>query len=97
MEKLSKESFLKLANDIMFDLNEQEIDELTDEFDTLMQQMQLLDNIDTSSVAEMVYPFEEETTYMREDEIENILTQEETLLNARNSKDGLLVVPKVVK
>ena len=45
----------------------------------------------------MVYPFEEETTYLRNDEVSNIISQKDALSNAQNSKEGHFVVLKVVK
>ena len=45
----------------------------------------------------MVYPFEEETHFLREDVVSNQITQEEVLRNAPKVADGQIVVPKVVK
>ncbi len=46
------------------------------EFDVLTQQIQLFDKVDTEGVEPMVYPFEEETSFLREDEVTHVLTQE---------------------
>lgn len=97
MEEYSKEYFKKLANQIMFDLSDEEVSELQEDFKTLTKQMELLDKINTENVEPMVYPFEEATTYLREDEVTNQITQEEALLNAPKKQDGQIVVPKVVK
>ena len=45
----------------------------------------------------MVYPFEEETSFLREDEVTHVLTQEEALRNAGSVRAGHVHVPKVVK
>ncbi len=97
MEKFSKEYFRYLANQIMFDLSDQEIEELQEDFKTLTKQMELLDKIDTSNVDEMIYPFEEDTVYLREDVVNHEITQEEALQNAPLVKNKMIVVPKVVK
>lgn len=97
MEQFSGEYFKKLANQIMFDLSDGEIAELQEDFKTLLKQMELLEKIDTENVQEMVYPFEEETNYLRDDVVSNQITQEEALLNAPKTQDGQIVVPKVVK
>ncbi len=97
MEQFSSEYFKKLANQIMFDLSEEEIAELQDDFKTLLKQMELLEKIDTDNVQEMVYPFEEETHYLRDDVVSKQITQEEALSNAPKTQDGQIVVPKVVK
>lgn len=97
MEKYSKEYFKTLAHQIMFDLSEEELEELQEDFKDLTKQMELLDKIDTSNVEVMVYPFEEDTTYLREDVVNNVITKEEALLNAPKVLNDQIVVPKVVK
>lgn len=97
MEEYSKDYFKTLANQIKFDLSDEEVKELQEDFKTLTKQMELLDMIDTSDVEVMVYPFEEATTYLREDVVTNQISQQEALLNAPKIQDGQIVVPKVVK
>lgn len=97
MEKFSTEYFRKLAHDIMFDISDQEIEELKAEFGQLLSQIEGLKEIDTEGVADMVYPFEEETSYVREDVVENVLSQHDALVNAKSVKAGHVHVPKVVK
>lgn len=97
MELYSKEYFKKLANQIMFDLSDEEVSELQEEFKTLTKQMELLDEIDTEGVEPMVYPFEEATSYLRDDAVSKQIVQEEALANAPKVMSGQIVVPKVVK
>ena len=97
MEKFSKEYFKMLANQIMLDLSDTEIEELQDEFKTLTKQMELLEKIDTNNVEAMIYPFEEDTYYLRKDEVSNVITKEEALLNAPDTLNDQVIVPKVVK
>ena len=97
MEEFSAEYFKKLAHDIMFDLNDEEVSELQEEFKVLLQQIELLDGIDTEGVEEMIYPFEAETTFLREDSVDNVISQEAALLNVKSAKEGHVHVPKVVK
>lgn len=97
MEKFSNEYFKKLAHGLMFDVNEQEIEELRRDFETLEEQLALFNVIDTKDVEPMIYPFEFETSFLRKDVDNHRVTQNEALLNARESVDGLIVVPKVVK
>ncbi|MCR0568670.1 Asp-tRNA(Asn)/Glu-tRNA(Gln) amidotransferase subunit GatC [[Clostridium] innocuum] len=97
MEEFSAEYFKKLAHDIMFDLNDEEVSELQEEFKVLLQQIELLNGIDTEGVEEMIYPFEAETTFLREDSVDNIIPQESALLNVKSAKAGHVHVPKVVK
>lgn len=97
METFDKAYFKALANQLMFDLNDQEISELQEDFKVLLEQMKILDKVDTEQVAEMIYPFEEETVYLREDEVDNVISQEEALRNAKSVMAGHVHVPKVVK
>lgn len=97
MEKYSKEFFKSLANQIMFDLTDEEVEELQEEFKDLTKQMELLDKIDTENVEPMVYPFEEATVYLREDEVSNVISKEDALANAPKVLNDQIIVPKVVK
>lgn len=97
METMDKAYFKKLAHQIMFDLNDQEIEELQDDFMVLLEQIQLLDKIDTENVQEMVYPFEASTSFLRDDEKTHTIPQEEALKGAKNVMAGHIQVPKVVR
>ena len=50
MEQFDDAYFRKLANQIMFDLSEEEIRELKGEFTTLLEQLDLLNRIDTEEM-----------------------------------------------
>ena len=89
--------FKKLAHQLMFDLSDDEAKDIMNEFETLTEQLKLLEKIDTANVEEMVYPFEEPTAFLREDKISNNITQKEALSNVSVVKQGHVVVPKVVK
>ncbi len=97
MEKITKEIVYDLANQLMFSLSEKEANDIVAEFATLLNQLSLLEAIDTHNVEEMIYPFEEKTYYMREDIAIHVLSTEDVLSNAPLSKDGYFVIPKVVK
>jgi len=97
MEIKNEEYFKKLANQLMFDLSDEEAKDIVNEFKTLESQLNLLEKVDTSGVEEMIYPFEDETSFIREDEVVNVITQDEAMSNVSNSKQGHVVVCKVVK
>lgn len=97
MEKKDQEYFKHLAHQLMFDVNETEIAQLQAEFTILESQIDLLERIDTDNVEPMVYPFEQETTYLRKDEVTNTLSREAALSNAQAVTAGHIHVPKVVK
>ena len=97
MDKLNKELVKSLALELMFDLSESEAENIVSEFDVLMQQLALLDQIDTTTTEVMPYPFEQPTSIMREDIGNHVLTQQEALRSAPKQKDGFVLIPKVVK
>ncbi len=96
-EKKDKDYFKKLAQQCMFDFKEEELERVDSAFEVLENQMKLLEVVDTTGVEPMVYPFEMETTYLREDVVDHVISQEEALKNVRKVKSGHVVVPKVVR
>ena len=92
-----REYFIKLAEQLMFRLSDEEADSIVREFSTLESQMALLDDVDTEGVEEMIYPFEEDTVFMREDIPNHVISQEEALENVEKKIEGHFVLPKVVK
>lgn len=97
MEKFSKEMLRKLANQVMFDLSDQECEELQEEFEVYLKQLDLLDKIDTENVEEMVYPFDEPTFFIRDDETVYAISQSDAMKNVPQASESYVVVPKVVK
>ena len=97
VENKNREYFQKLANQLMFNLSNEEADELVSEFGTLEQQFALMEEINTDGVAEMIYPFEEPTTYIRHDEPNHVISQDDAMRNVTKKLEGHFVLPKVVK
>ncbi len=96
-EKHDAAYFRGLAHQLMFDLSDQEADDIVKEFDTLNRQLELLDAVNTDGVEPMIYPFEEETSFLRDDQVSNVITQEEALSNVDKKLEGHFVLPRVVK
>ena len=94
--KLNREQIIKLSKNLTFELTEDEIDNILEEFETFNHQVMGFQTIDTTEVEPMVYPFENPTTFLREDEEVSELSLEAVLLNAPESVDEYFVVPKVV-
>ncbi len=94
---MDKEYFQTLAKQLMFHISEEEAEQLQEEFVILQKQIALLEKIDTENVTEMVYPFEAETAFLREDEITHTISREVALSNAQAVMAGHVHVPKVVK
>jgi aspartyl-tRNA(Asn)/glutamyl-tRNA(Gln) amidotransferase subunit C len=96
MNRYEPEYFKLLAKQLRFALSDAEAKDIADEFGTLLDQMHLLDKIDTEGVEEMIYPIEDETTFMREDIVGHTFTVEEALSNAPRKANDHFVTVKVV-
>ena len=96
MKRLDVQGFKDLANQLRFSLSDAEAQDIKNEFDVLIDQMDLLNKIDTEGNEPMVYPFDEETSFMREDVADQVLPVQEVLKNAPKTKNGFFVTQKVV-
>lgn len=96
MKRLDVQGFKDLANQLRFALSDAEAQDIKNEFDVLIDQMDLLNKIDTEGIEPMVYPFDEETSFMREDVADQVLPVQEVLKNAPKTKNGFFVTQKVV-
>ncbi|MEE8807549.1 MAG: Asp-tRNA(Asn)/Glu-tRNA(Gln) amidotransferase subunit GatC [Lactimicrobium sp.] len=96
-EKKDRAYFKKLANQLMFDLSDEEADAIVQEFSTLEKQMKLLDAVNTDGVEEMIYPFEDDTHFLRDDVVSNVISQDDAMANVDKKLEGHFVLPKVVK
>jgi len=94
---MKKEEIKELANNLMFNVSDQEVEDIEKEFVKLDKMLSLYDQINTDGVEEMIYPFDVETDYFREDEESNVLSQDDSIANAAKVISGHVVVPKVVK
>ena len=96
MKRLDVQGFKDQANQLRFSLSDAEAQDIKNEFDVLIDQMDLLNKIDTEGIEPMVYPFDEETSFMREDVADQVLPVQEVLKNAPKTKNGFFVTQKVV-
>jgi len=97
MNTYDENYFKGLAEDLMFELTTEEATAIKNEFAILQKQLELLAEINTEGVEEMIYPFEQPTTFMRDDVVEDALTVDETLSNAKRRRKEYIVLPRVVK
>ena len=98
MKPVNKETLKEAANKLMFDMTDQEYETLLEEFDILMQQIDLMGEIPgLDNIEPMVFPFDVTNDYLREDTPSKPLNQEEVLKNVSDVVDGQIVLPKVVR
>ena len=97
MKKISKEMLKECANRLYFDMNDEEIEVLKQEFETTISQMELIGKIKgIDDVEPMTFPFEVTTSYLRDDIAGTPLDIKDALKNANSVKDGQIKLPKVV-
>ena len=98
MKKVNKEVLKESAHKLLFDMSEEEYDTLLKEFDFIIKQMEIISQIKgVDDIEPMSLPYSVSTTEMREDIVEQPLSQEEALKNAGDKKDGMIILPKVIR
>ena len=99
MEKtISIERLKKLALSLKFDMDEDHYVQLQKDFESLLQQMDFINqNINTDGVENMDFPFEVINTYLRDDEVIEEYPREEILKNAKEVEANQIKVLKVVE
>ena len=97
MKPVSKEVLKTAASKMMFEMDDNQYDQLIKELNIFLKQVDLIGDIPhIDDVTPMTFPFEVTNSYLREDEVEEPLSQEEALKNASDVKDGQIRLPKVV-
>lgn len=91
-EKMLKQ----LGKKTMFDVSDEEMPALVEEYNVFMSHVKAIDAIDTTGVEPLAFPYEVETTFLREDEPTHVIERSEALKNAKVVQDNQIKVPKVV-
>ncbi|MCD7809115.1 MAG: Asp-tRNA(Asn)/Glu-tRNA(Gln) amidotransferase subunit GatC [Erysipelotrichaceae bacterium] len=86
----------KLGLKTMFDVSDEEMPALVEEYNIFMNHVRALEAIDTSNVEPLAFPYEIETIFLREDVADHLISREDALKNAKSTKDHQIKVPKVV-
>ena len=94
---MEKEEIKKLAHDILLDLSDKEAEDIAAEFEKLGKMLRVFEEIDTEGLRALVYPFDNETEYLREDVPERPLSKDEVLANAGKITEDCVSVPRVLK
>ena len=98
MKKVTLEVLKEATNKLMFDMSEEQYQNLLNEFDIILSQMELISEIEgVDEVEPMTFPYELSTDYLRDDIASSPLTKEEALKNAKDVVDGQISIPRVIK
>ncbi len=95
---MDKKALETLAKKLMFTMDESEYETLSDEFETILKQMDLIGKIDgINEVEPLIYPFPLDNVRMREDKVVDELPIEDILKNSGDTLYNQVKVPKVVE
>ena len=93
----TKEMLEKYANDLLFDLTDDELDLLLSEFDVINSKMEIIANMEgIKDVEPLSFPQDIKTTSLRKDEDVEVIPYEDVLKNCDDKIEDVAVVPKVV-
>lgn len=92
---LTREEVLKIAKLAKLEFNEEKIKEYQHQLNDILGYIDILNEVDTSSVEPLVY-MNEEINNFREEESKKSISIEKVLLNAPEVAESAIVVPKVV-
>jgi aspartyl/glutamyl-tRNA(Asn/Gln) amidotransferase, C subunit len=86
-----------LALKTMFELSDEEMPAMIEEYEIFMNHVEALETIDTNGVEPLSFPYEYSTTFLREDEVNYIVSTDEILKNAPDQIENQIRLPRVVK
>ena len=94
---VTKEKLKDYAAKLMFDMDDAGYERTLKEFETVEKHMALIGEIeDIEKVEPMTFPYVIYHATLREDEAKECLTNEEVLINSKDTKANQVKVPKVV-
>lgn len=95
---MNKETLEMLASKLMFTMDDSEYETLSDEFEIILKQMDMIGKIENiQEVEPMVYPFELDNVYLREDIVNEELDIDDILINSGDNLYNQVKLPKVVE
>lgn len=97
---IDKDYLKKLANKLMFDMNEEEYETLQKEFEITLKNMDKIDKIEgLSQVEPMTFPYINEEAELREDKVDEDITLAtfDCIRNSKHVYNDQIKVPKVVE
>lgn len=95
---ITKDKLKEYAEKLMFRLEEDQYDTLLREFDVILEQMKLIEDIkEIDGIEPMTFPFELDNVRPREDDEVETIDTESALSNAKEKIGTEVKVPKVVE
>ncbi len=85
----------KIGELARINLTDKEVDKFVPQFKEILEAFSTLDEVDVKNTKPSFQPVVLKN-HLREDKIEPSLTQEQALINSKNTKDGYIKGPKAV-
>ncbi len=93
----TKELMNKYSNDLLFDLSDDEVDLLLEEFDVIRENMEIISNIEgIREVKPLSFPYDMTISSLRDDDDAQNITTDDALKNCHDKIEDVAIVPKVV-
>jgi len=92
-----KNNLKEVAKKLMLSTNEEVLEKLQKDFETIESKINKLKSINTDGIKPLTHPNEKPIILFREDIIGKTLDKEVIISNAPTSKDGHVTIEKVVK
>lgn len=97
MKTPNKEILKRAAENMLFEMTEEECETLLKEFEIILAQMEHIGSLpDVDKIEPMTFPYEVRTSCLREDVPSEPLSREDVLKNAGDVSNGQIKLPKVV-
>jgi len=95
---IEKSKLKDYANKLMFDMADEEYETLSQEFDTILKQLDLIGEIDNiSEVEPMTFPYLKEDVALRSDADSRVVDVDVAFSNCHGKKGDEVKVPRVVE
>ncbi|MBN2067536.1 MAG: Asp-tRNA(Asn)/Glu-tRNA(Gln) amidotransferase subunit GatC [Candidatus Diapherotrites archaeon] len=94
-QKVDKALLLRVAANARLNLTEQEIEEFLPQLQEMLEAFSKLDKLDVEKEQPSFQPIKL-VNVMREDKVEKCLSQDQSLKNTKNKKQGYFMGPRVM-
>ena len=93
--EINREAISKLASLSKLKFNENEMDLISKDLSKMLDFINQLENLDTNGIEPLIH-INEETNILREDQIDDMLSQKAALLNSPTKDGTYFKLPKVL-
>jgi aspartyl-tRNA(Asn)/glutamyl-tRNA(Gln) amidotransferase subunit C len=93
--KISKQEVEHVAHLARLNLNQQELEKMTEQLDNLLSYVAKLDELDTENIKPTTHAFSISNAF-RDDIVQDSLTRQEALINSPKQDGEFFIVPRIL-